>query len=130
MLFTRTNQHLQGVEKMQGQLMAMGNIIERMEPLYFANVIWAVFDDQCRHFNECLPESTFTGGQGRQIVWPRTDLIDLSMMMRMNQPLNHLTLPTEWKEWAREDHHTKEKSTPRGQEDRYKVPAEYQYDRK
>ena len=65
-----------------------------------------------------------------QIMWPRTDLIELSMMMRMNQPLNHLTLPTEWKEWAWEDGPRHEKSTPRGHGDRYNGPAEDQRDKR
>ena len=59
-------------------------------------------------------------------MWLRTDLIELSMMMHTNQPLNHLTLPTKWKEWAREDGPRNEKSTTRGHRNRYNSPAEDQ----
>ena len=97
MLFGQNNQHLQGLNAVRGQLMAMAQIRKVLTPMYFANVVWAVLDDGVRHFNECMPFDDLQGITSQmQVVWPRTDLHNFAKMMRGNQNVALLTLPTEW----------------------------------
>ena len=59
MLFGKNNAHLQGINAIRGQLMSMAQISRNLTPLYFENIIWAVIDDMCKHFNECMAMADF-----------------------------------------------------------------------
>ena len=96
MLFTEHNEHLQGVDEVRARLMEMSGVTEKLTPMYLANVMWAVLDDQCKHFNECMSMDDFRNPRGR-VIWPRTNLRGFAQTMAGQQNILLLTFPDEWK---------------------------------
>ena len=45
MLFGKRNQHLQGLNDVRRQFMALSEIQDTLDEMYYANMIWAIIDD-------------------------------------------------------------------------------------
>ena len=76
--------------------MNMAIISRNLKPMYFANIIWAIFCAMCKHFNKCLAVSGFEEtGLVNGIVWPYLDLHNFVNMMASNQNIELCTLPQE-----------------------------------
>ena len=98
MLFGRRNLHLQGVNEVKDQLMTMSGLTDILDPEYFAQVCWYVIDDMCRHFGEPLVMSDFVGRDNLAIMYPRSNLTRLALVLSMHQPLKHVAFPQEWRD--------------------------------
>ena len=96
----KSNRHLAGVNAVRAQLKMMGNVQHKLEPLYFINVIWAVMQDACAHFSECMPPEEIAAGAATPstLRWPRSGLPEVVASMRGKQSLNFFDLPDEWRE--------------------------------
>ena len=100
MLFGRKNEHLDGVQAVRRNLMALAQCKSKLKPSYYGNVIWAVLDDMAKHFSECMSIDDFATARFG-LMWPRTDLRGFAQQMSGNQDINLITLPDEWVEsWA------------------------------
>ena len=95
MLFGRRNLYLQGVNEVKDQLMTMSGLTDILDPEYFAQVCWYVIDDMCRHFGEPLVMSDFVGRDNLAIMYPRSNLTRLALVLSMHQPLKHVAFPQE-----------------------------------
>ena len=69
MLLGKKNEHLLGVDGDQRELMTMAKMKQKLTLSYYANVIWAILDDMCKHFNECMSIDDFQHAQFG-LVWP------------------------------------------------------------
>ena len=98
MLFGRRNNHLKGVDQVRRVLMKLGKNKSKLNAQYFANVMWAVLDDGCKHFSECTSLEDLQMGAAYTITWPTTDLFGFADTMRGSQQIELLTLPDEWRE--------------------------------
>ena len=96
----KTNRHLAGVNAIRMQLKMMGNTQHRLGPVYFMSVIWAVMQDACAHFSECMPPEEIAAGAATPstLRWPRSGLPEVVASMRGRQPLDFFDLPDEWRE--------------------------------
>ena len=92
MLFGKKHESLLGVDGVQRELMTMARIKQKLTMLYYANEIWAILDNMCKHFNECMSiddvQHAWCG-----LVWPQTDLRGFAHQMRALQDINLITLP-------------------------------------
>ena len=57
--FLKANAHLVGLNHVRRQLMSMAKISTWLAPMYFANVTWAVLEDEFKHFNESTDLEVF-----------------------------------------------------------------------
>ena len=97
MLFGKRNQHLQGLNDVRRQFIALSEIQDTLDELYYANLIWAIIDAMYRHFNEPLVMTDFESSAGMGgVIWPLTGLKLLACTLGMHQQLNLLTFPHEW----------------------------------
>ena len=75
MLFSKANAHLGGLNHVRRQLMGMSKISDRLAPIYFANVTWAVLDDAFKHFSKCTVLEDFNVGDPLgEVIWPSSCL--------------------------------------------------------
>ena len=69
MLFGKNSKHLNGVDCIQRELMGMVRTKEKLTESYYANKIWAIIDDMCKHFNECMSLDDFQSARFG-LNWP------------------------------------------------------------
>ena len=94
-LFYGDNAHRVGVDKIRGSMMALSKVKDLLDPLYLANVLWAIIEDGSQHFHESIALDDFNDPYA-DIIWPQTDLVRLSHRMMDKEPLRRFTLPFEW----------------------------------
>lgn len=96
MLFGGANGHVQGVDSVRGQLMQLGKLQHAVDATYYANVIWAVLDDACKHFSEYISMDDFKDPRAC-ILWPQTNLHAFAnTTMASGQPIHLMSFPAEW----------------------------------
>jgi hypothetical protein len=91
------NSHLAGLNDVRGQLKSMAGVQHRLKPMYFANVVWAVLDDACKHFSECMTMEALRSSTPSTIRWPRSGLAGVAQDMRGSQTIDYWTMPDEWR---------------------------------
>jgi len=86
MLFRKSNTHLVGLNHVRHQLMGMAKISNRLTPMYFTNVTWAVLEDVLKHFSECTELEDFTVRDPLSgVIWPSSDLLTTIIQMSGGQ---------------------------------------------
>ena len=108
MLFTGEGEHAEGLDDVRRALKALSKNTDKLTPLYFANVMWKVYDDGCKYFDECVEMDDFADPRA-DILWPRTDLRRFSLRIGDTETIRLLTFPIEWEMALAE--------TPRGEEE-------------
>ena len=84
MLFGSKHEHLKGVDCVQRELMGMARIKQKLSTSYYANMIWEILDDMCKHFNEYMSLDDFQNARF-SLIWLQTDLRGFTQQMRASQ---------------------------------------------
>ena len=72
--------------------MALSQIQDTSDELYYENLIWAIIDDMCRHFNEPLVMTDFENSAGMgAVMW----LEVVCMQLVHATPVEPAHLPTQ-----------------------------------
>mmetsp|Transcript_34257 Transcript_34257/g.72093 ORF Transcript_34257/g.72093 Transcript_34257/m.72093 type:complete len:174 (+) Transcript_34257:1520-2041(+) len=74
MLFTEKTTHLCGLNEIRRALMTMNGIQHRLSQRYLATISWAIINDACKHFSECMLMDDLVGSTSSLLIWPRSDL--------------------------------------------------------
>ena len=69
MLSIRENEHLNGMDCIQKELMGIVRMKEKLTALYYATIIWAIPDDMYTHFNEYILLDDFQSARFG-LTWP------------------------------------------------------------
>ena len=96
MLFTDKNLHLRGLNDVRRALMSMNAIQQRLSRRYLATMSWAIANDTCRYFSECMPMEDLVDTSSAMLVWPRSNLTNFAYQMTAEQEINLMTFPEEW----------------------------------
>ena len=59
MLFGQANAHRAGLIEVRQALMGLQSVARRLPTIFYAKIVWAVLDDNVRHFNKCLSPADF-----------------------------------------------------------------------
>ena len=77
--------------------MGMVSVNQKLSASYYADMIWAILHDMCKHFNEYMSVDNFQSARFG-MIWSHTYLRGFAQKMRAPQQINLITIPDEWRD--------------------------------
>ena len=75
--------------------MSMNGIQHRLSRHYITTISWAIINDSCKHFSECIPMDDLTDSTSSILIWPRSDLGNFAYQMNSALDINLIIFPDE-----------------------------------